>query len=235
MPKKKRGRTRFCHPPSNSLGTSGPFGRRSAAGRPRTHRPHWHCRHPFPLGPSVTADRLAEVALDHLSLAHLQNLADPGLRLTEGSLVPARRLDLRVVTTPDPSPGHICLVYEPHGLIFSGDHVLPRTSSAHSAGAARVVKPAGGLLRFPGPDRARGRDGGLPCARVPVPRHAAAGGTVSRAQLRRLRRGPPGAGRAPARNGICRQLMNRKMFKSKIHRAAVRRRLRPEAVSIQAL
>ncbi len=29
--------------------------------------------------------------------------------------------------------------------------------------------------------------------------------------------------------------MNRKMFKSKIHRAAVRRRLRPEAVSIQAL
>jgi glyoxylase-like metal-dependent hydrolase (beta-lactamase superfamily II) len=76
----------------------------------------------------VPADRLAEVAMNHLNLTHLQNLADPDLRLTDGSLVPAKGLDLRVVTTPGHSPGHICLVDEPHGLIFSGDHVLPRIS-----------------------------------------------------------------------------------------------------------
>ena len=37
-------------------------------------------------------------------------------------------MDLRVVTTPGHSPGHICLIDEPHGLIFSGDHILPRIS-----------------------------------------------------------------------------------------------------------
>ena len=60
--------------------------------------------------------------------ACLLNLAEPDLRLTDGSLVPAKGLDLRAVTTPGHSPGHICLVDEPHGLIFSGDHVLPRIS-----------------------------------------------------------------------------------------------------------
>ncbi|MGX1163712.1 glyoxylase-like metal-dependent hydrolase (beta-lactamase superfamily II) [Arthrobacter sp. SLBN-100] len=76
----------------------------------------------------VPADRLAEAALDRPHLTHLQNLADPDLRLTDGSLVPAQGLNLQVVTTPGHSPGHICLVDEPHGLIFSGDHVLPRIS-----------------------------------------------------------------------------------------------------------
>jgi glyoxylase-like metal-dependent hydrolase (beta-lactamase superfamily II) len=76
----------------------------------------------------VPADRLTEAALDRRDLTHLRNLADPDLRLTDGCLVPAKGLDLRVVTTPGHSPGHICRVDEPHGMIFSGDHVLPRTS-----------------------------------------------------------------------------------------------------------
>ncbi|MFF2316923.1 MBL fold metallo-hydrolase [Arthrobacter sp. NPDC058097] len=76
----------------------------------------------------VPADRLAEVAMDKPTLAHLQNLADPDLRLQDGELVPAKGLDLSVITTPGHSPGHICLVDAPHGLIFSGDHVLPRIS-----------------------------------------------------------------------------------------------------------
>jgi glyoxylase-like metal-dependent hydrolase (beta-lactamase superfamily II) len=76
----------------------------------------------------VPADRLAEVAMGRLDLTHLQNLADPDLRLMDGETVALRGLELRVVTTPGHSPGHICLVDEPHGLIFSGDHVLPRIS-----------------------------------------------------------------------------------------------------------
>lgn len=76
----------------------------------------------------VPEDRLAEVAMDHRSLRHLQDLADPDVRLTHGGLVPAKGLNLQVVTTPGHSPGHICLVDEPHGLIFSGDHILPRIS-----------------------------------------------------------------------------------------------------------
>lgn len=52
----------------------------------------------------VPADRLVEAALNRAHFTHLQNLADPDLRLTDGSLVPARGLDLRVVTTPRTSP-----------------------------------------------------------------------------------------------------------------------------------
>jgi glyoxylase-like metal-dependent hydrolase (beta-lactamase superfamily II) len=76
----------------------------------------------------VPEHRLSEVAMDRSSLIHLQKLADPDIRLEEGSFVPIRGLSLRVVTTPGHSPGHICLVDERHGLIFSGDHVLPRIS-----------------------------------------------------------------------------------------------------------
>ncbi|WP_284984386.1 hypothetical protein [Arthrobacter sp. efr-133-TYG-118] len=46
------------------------------------------------------AHKLAEVAMDKPTLAHLQDLADPDLRLTDGGLVPAKGMDLRVVTTP---------------------------------------------------------------------------------------------------------------------------------------
>jgi glyoxylase-like metal-dependent hydrolase (beta-lactamase superfamily II) len=76
----------------------------------------------------VPADKLTEVALDHPTLTHLRNLADPDLRLTDSSLVPVKGMDLRVITTPGHSPGHICLIDDAHGLIFSGDHILPRIS-----------------------------------------------------------------------------------------------------------
>ncbi|MBT2565243.1 MBL fold metallo-hydrolase [Arthrobacter sp. ISL-85] len=76
----------------------------------------------------VPHNRLDEVAMNHQTLTHLRNLADPDLRLAHGTLVPAKGLHLRVVTTPGHSPGHICLVDEPHAMIFSGDHVLPRIS-----------------------------------------------------------------------------------------------------------
>jgi glyoxylase-like metal-dependent hydrolase (beta-lactamase superfamily II) len=76
----------------------------------------------------VPADRLPEVAFNRQDLGHFRKLASPDLRLSDDSLVPAKGLNLRVVTTPGHSPGHICLVDEPHGLIFSGDHVLPRIS-----------------------------------------------------------------------------------------------------------
>jgi glyoxylase-like metal-dependent hydrolase (beta-lactamase superfamily II) len=76
----------------------------------------------------VPAERLADIAVSDSGLAHLRRLADPDLRFTDGQLVPAAGLQLRVMTTPGHSPGHICLVDESRGLILSGDHVLPRIS-----------------------------------------------------------------------------------------------------------
>lgn len=49
--------------------------------------------------------------------------ATPGRLLRDGDLLADG--DLRVVITPGHSPGHLCLVDEDRGLLFSGDHVLP--------------------------------------------------------------------------------------------------------------
>jgi glyoxylase-like metal-dependent hydrolase (beta-lactamase superfamily II) len=72
----------------------------------------------------VPEERLAEITLGDRWLSTQKALAAPDLRLAGGSLVPAGGMGLRVVATP----GHVCLVDEAHGLIFSGDHVLPRIS-----------------------------------------------------------------------------------------------------------
>ncbi|MGF9664193.1 MBL fold metallo-hydrolase [Arthrobacter crystallopoietes] len=76
----------------------------------------------------VPEERLDEITLGERWLSTQKALAAPDLRLAGGSLVPAGGLGLRVVATPGHTPGHVCLVDEAHGLIFSGDHVLPRIS-----------------------------------------------------------------------------------------------------------
>jgi glyoxylase-like metal-dependent hydrolase (beta-lactamase superfamily II) len=76
----------------------------------------------------VPPDQIDEIAFNEEWLSELSKLAEPDVRLVDGGLVPASGLPLRVMTTPGHSPGHICLVDEARGLIFSGDHVLPRIS-----------------------------------------------------------------------------------------------------------
>lgn len=71
---------------------------------------------------------LAAVAMTDGDALAFENLRGADVKLAHGSLAPAAGHQLRVVTTPGHSPGHICLVDETRGLIFSGDHVLPRIS-----------------------------------------------------------------------------------------------------------
>jgi glyoxylase-like metal-dependent hydrolase (beta-lactamase superfamily II) len=74
----------------------------------------------------VPESRLSEVGLNFPQIEQLRNLAAPDLRLDDGQRVRLGDVELEVVTTPGHSPGHVCLVDAAHGLIFSGDHVLPR-------------------------------------------------------------------------------------------------------------
>lgn len=50
----------------------------------------------------------------------------PDIMLQDGDLLPIARARLSVLATPGHSPGHICVHDEGRGLLFSGDHVLPR-------------------------------------------------------------------------------------------------------------
>jgi glyoxylase-like metal-dependent hydrolase (beta-lactamase superfamily II) len=71
-------------------------------------------------------------------LSALRSASMPALRfvmvtlpdrvLYGGEIITAGIYDLEVIWTPGHSPGHICL-YEPQNqLLFSGDHILPKTS-----------------------------------------------------------------------------------------------------------
>ena len=53
--------------------------------------------------------------------------------LAHGDLVDAPGLRLRAVWTPGHTPGHLCFHDETHGLLLTGDHVLPRITPNISA------------------------------------------------------------------------------------------------------
>jgi glyoxylase-like metal-dependent hydrolase (beta-lactamase superfamily II) len=60
-------------------------------------------------------------------------LARADRRLAHGELVDVPGLRLRAVWTPGHSPGHLCFHDETHGLLLTGDHVLPRITPNISA------------------------------------------------------------------------------------------------------
>lgn len=77
-----------------------------------------------------TPDEAVErIVIDPDDYARMAELPAPTVVLAEGDRLPVPGLDVRVVETPGHTPGHICLVDEGRGLVFSGDHVLPRITS----------------------------------------------------------------------------------------------------------
>ena len=81
---------------------------------------------------------------------HIEQLTDQGRRsangamargamvradrfIAHGDLVDVPGLRLRAVWTPGHSPGHLCFHDETHGLLLTGDHVLPRITPNVSA------------------------------------------------------------------------------------------------------
>lgn len=87
-------------------------------------------------------DRIRAMRMTVSDVGMLDALARPTRPLEDGELLPLEGRAVRIVTTPGHTPGHVCLVDEDQGLVFTGDHVLPRitpnigmTSGTSSAGA----------------------------------------------------------------------------------------------------
>jgi len=88
----------------------------------------------------------------------------PDHTLYGGETISTGIYDLEVIWTPGHSPGHICL-YEPRNrLLFSGDHVLPRTTPNISYHAQSGDNPLGDYLY------ALGKLENLPAAKI-LPAH----------------------------------------------------------------
>ena len=53
-----------------------------------------------------------------------------GKRVNDGDVISLGGIDLEVVHTPGHNPGHICLYIRKSKILFSGDHVLAKTTTA---------------------------------------------------------------------------------------------------------
>ncbi|HEV2369295.1 MAG TPA: MBL fold metallo-hydrolase, partial [Acidimicrobiales bacterium] len=118
------------------------------AGRVREKSGAWVALHPADaalLGPRyVNMDDLFQRMRDHLLACGVPSepleemrgasmgarpfvtFAEPDVLLEDGAHPELPGWDLRAVWTPGHSPGHLCFHDETHGLLLTGDHVLPR-------------------------------------------------------------------------------------------------------------
>ncbi len=66
--------------------------------------------------------------------------------LADGEVLEFAGSRLQVLATPGHSPGHICLIDLDRGLLFTGDHVLPRISPNVPLDPAAAADPLGDYL-----------------------------------------------------------------------------------------
>src|ERR1700728_3232594 len=85
----------------------------ASPGRPRSGAPA-----------AVTAESTSALA-DRLGVFRL---AEPDVLLDDGDALALPGRQVRVVWTPGHTPGHICLYDADHGVLLTGDHLLPRIS-----------------------------------------------------------------------------------------------------------
>ncbi|TCU86014.1 glyoxylase-like metal-dependent hydrolase (beta-lactamase superfamily II) [Curtobacterium sp. PhB191] len=68
------------------------------------------------------------------------------LLLADGDVLPIPGRTIRTLWTPGHTAGHVCFVDEPGGLLFTGDHVLPRINSGIGLGGRTATNPLGDYL-----------------------------------------------------------------------------------------
>jgi glyoxylase-like metal-dependent hydrolase (beta-lactamase superfamily II) len=68
------------------------------------------------------------------------------LLLDDGDLLPVAGRTLRTLWTPGHTAGHCCFLDEPDGVLFTGDHVLPRINSGIGLGGRTDSNPLGDYL-----------------------------------------------------------------------------------------
>src|SRR5919201_364165 len=75
------------------------------------------------------------------ALSQVVKPADPAVQLDGAQDVVMGRHSLRVEWTPGHSPGHVCLHEAKAGLLFAGDHILPKLSPNNSLNPQSTPDP----------------------------------------------------------------------------------------------
>ena len=69
------------------------------------------------------------------------------IELHDGDVLAFGAARLRVLHTPGHTDGHVCLIDDQHGLLFSGDHVLPRIKPGVGLGGRTTTNPLEDAIR----------------------------------------------------------------------------------------
>jgi glyoxylase-like metal-dependent hydrolase (beta-lactamase superfamily II) len=94
----------------------------------------------------ATATEALSLADVSASLMTLPALEAPDVHIRDGDLPLGARGGLRAIWTPGHTPGHLCFLHEEHGVLLTGDHVLPRISPNISLHGHEVADPLGDYL-----------------------------------------------------------------------------------------
>ncbi len=86
---------------------------------------------------------LASGAMAADSGAEGETNVDIDERVNDGDVLQLGAYEARVIHTPGHTTGHICLSIERQGVVFTGDHVLPRINPGIALGGERSADPLG--------------------------------------------------------------------------------------------
>ncbi|GAB3119470.1 MBL fold metallo-hydrolase [Glaciibacter psychrotolerans] len=92
-------------------------------------------------------DHLHSAMLGELHAAHFSTPLAPDRVIADGEEILLADRTLRAHVTPGHTDGHLCLEDPGAGLLFSGDHVLPRIYSGIGLGQLPGSEPLGAYLR----------------------------------------------------------------------------------------
>lgn len=91
-------------------------------------------------------DAVDDVRATFVDFRNLMAPGHPDRLLSDGDLIDCPGWELRALHTPGHSPGHICLVEERAGVVFTGDHVLAGISPNVSVHPDSPENPLGTFL-----------------------------------------------------------------------------------------
>lgn len=74
----------------------------------------------------VPSETLTQLLTNDDLIEFAQSMARMTLPLIDGAQIPLPGRRLSIIATPGHTPGHICIIDRDEGVLFSGDHVLPR-------------------------------------------------------------------------------------------------------------
>lgn len=94
----------------------------------------------------VPEEKLPDLALASMAVKSMVTMAPPDVLFDDGKIIDLPGWSLQTIWTPGHSPGHVCFYSEPHKVLISGDHVLPRITPNISVHSQQVPNPLGDYL-----------------------------------------------------------------------------------------